>query len=122
MTVDADLLIVRVGERVLRIRRPVLLKALEHCQLIADALEETAASSRRLKSGVRHHPFVALDRSLDHPAHGALRPRVTELGDEFAGAIAHLKGLWPGELWALATLAKANPPTPTAPVRITSIN
>ena len=122
VTTDVNLLVVRVGERVLRIRRLRLLDALQTCQEVADILAERASTTKKTPPNIRHHPFISLNRDMDHPNHGALLPKALALKPEYPELIEGLQNLWPGELWALATLAKAKTPTPTQPMRITSID
>ena len=52
------------------------------------------------------HPFQRLDRALADPAHGRIR------GDVSAEHRRWFSQLGNGELWALAVLAKRNPPVP----------
>lgn len=119
VTVDANLLYVRLEERVLMIRRPVLLDALQWSEAVARALDE-APRKGSVATTTRHHPFISLSRGLDSPAHGALLPKALALTGH-QDLIHHLQHLWPGELWALATLAKANTPVAQAPPAVTAI-
>lgn len=118
VTIDRQFISVQVDDQALHIRHPVLLAALAACQRVADGLQAIRPESRRRES--LRHPFVALDRSTGEPAHGVLHPDVATLGPEHDADVSLLRRLWPGELWALATLAKANAPTPTRPDLITA--
>lgn len=121
VTIDANLLVVRVEERVLHIRRPVLLEALGWAQELATAMDKLIPVKKR-KTNARHHPFVSLDRRIEAPGHGALSPHALALSQTHPSLVDRLDRLWPGELWALATLAKANPPTPTPPTPTTCVD
>lgn len=91
VTHSRNWLIVRLGQRILHIRRPRLIAA-------RDALLAYGQPA-----------FVRLDREGKDGLHGRLRNDVpSELARELAD-------LTPGELVALATLAKRNPPTPEQP-------
>jgi CRISPR type IV-associated protein Csf1 len=113
VTIDSRLITVRLDHRLLKIRQPVLMEAIGVCSQLADAIQDRRAVKKR--RAALHHPFVALDRALEDPAHGVLHPDCTALPPEFADRRKWLLSLWPGELWALATLAKAKPATPTQP-------
>jgi len=119
ITIDRDFLVVQLDDQAIYIRRPVLLAALDACQRVANGLQAMRPESRKRES--LRHPYVALDRSATDPAHGVLHPETGQLGPEHAEDLQLLRKLWPGETWALATLAKANAPTPTRPELITSI-
>lgn len=84
-------LIMRLGQRILHIRRPRLIEA-------RDALLAYGQAA-----------FVRLDREGKDPLHGRLR---SDVPADLANALIDLT---PGELVALATLAKKNPPTPEQP-------
>ena len=119
-TLDNDLVIVRLGARLMRIRRPVLMQAVADCQLTADAYNELAGTlngSRRIE-GLRH-AFLSLSRDMDNPLQGILRPLLAMSEAAKSGpaaeAIRRLQSLSPGELWALATLAKRTVETPEKP-------
>lgn len=142
-TLDNRLMIVRLGGRILRIRRPILERALVDCQIAADALNATRsglgavaepatgapigaggkvkakAKSRKPEEGLRH-PFMRLGREFDDPRQGVIRREllVSPLaapGTPVAAAIGRLLALGPGELWALATLAKRKVEAPEKP-------
>lgn len=120
-TLDENLMIVRLGQQILRIRRPRLLQAIKDCQLAADALNaEGGKKGRGHPASELRHPFIALHRALDHPLHGVLRtdllrsPQAAAETDVGA-AIGRLKQLTLGETWALATLAKRKVEIPVRP-------
>lgn len=120
-TLDNNLMIVRLGQRLLRIRRPVLMQALHDCQLAADALNALATEKTRGRpaEGLRH-PFVYLGRELDDPRHGLIRSDLERApaaapGTPVGQALQRLRQLTIGELWALATLAKRKVEEPTQP-------
>lgn len=91
VTHSRNWLIVRLGQRILHIRRPRLIAA-------RDALLDYGQPA-----------FVRLDREGKDGLHGRLR-------NDVPASLAHtLSDLTPGELVALATLAKRNPPIPEQP-------
>lgn len=91
VNLSQDLIRFRHGHKVLTIRRPRLVAAMQ-------ALNALGAPA-----------FVALDREGKHPGHGVLRDSCPP---ELARDLADLT---PGEILALATLAKKNPVTPARP-------
>jgi len=113
VTLDDRIQIVRVGSRLLRIRRCLLRQGLEAARRIADALG-AAAPTRRPPLRLRH-PFSRLDRELASLAHGRFRPETAALCQEYAADIAELSSLGTGELWAMACLAKRYAPVPRRP-------
>lgn len=129
VTMDNNLVVVRLGARLLRIRRWVLDQALRDCQLVADAVNaarvagDAQGGRKRAEVEGLRHPFVALARDFDEPAHGVLRREVASEDERspesgVGRAVARLKRLGPGELWALATLAKRNIEQPEKPAPI----
>ena len=126
VTMDNNLVVVRLGSRLLRIRRWLLEQAISDCQLVADAVNAARdagdGQGRRKKAAVAglRHPFVALSRELSEQAHGILRREVAcederSPGSDVGKAVARLKRLGPGELWGLATLAKREVEAPERP-------
>lgn len=123
VTLSNELVLVRVHDVVSTIRRGVLMKALGQCEELA-AIEEAAAPPKRrtVQAGPpRRHAFISLSRDLENPNHGKLRESAVKAAraagrDDLLLAMSQLT---PGELWALATLAKANAPNPTKPDLIT---
>lgn len=103
-----DVFVVRLGQQLLKIRRPMLIKAVESAADFMANDEKNSKSKNPMK-----HPFATLSRELDGLSHGAIRP-------EFIGRVPDiLLKLTPGELWAMATLAKRDTPIPEAPEKIT---
>lgn len=82
-----DLMVVRLGERLLRIRRPVLLRAAEWLHALPE------------------YPFRILDRKLTHFEHGI----PADSADLTPDQIAEIARLTPGELWALSSMVKRKP-------------
>lgn len=125
VTIDKALLHVRVDDRLLQIRTDRLYKAVADCQVVADAMQVLRPTAK--KRDVLHHPFTFLDRALTDSAHGNLHRDAVALMDDAAtnkniiDALNRLQQLSTGELWALATLAKAKSPTPTKPPRVTVV-
>lgn len=122
VTVDNELMIVRLGARLLRIRRQRLWQAIEDCQVAANALiVQREASGKRSASdavGDLRHPFVALGREFDRPGQGILRPdfvKAASCSEDLAAVMRRLNDLSPGELWALATLVKRKVEEPVKP-------
>lgn len=136
VTVSRDLLVVRLGQQLLRIRRQVMLDALGWCQEVMEAYEahlqagaapDSQSGAKKAKAGrgrpaktvvpkaaAARHPFMSLDRNMDDPRHGVIRPEIAAMPAARA-ALDRLTHLTPGEMWALATLAKRNAPVPEAP-------
>lgn len=103
VSLSRDFFYVRLGNHLLSVRRPMLLRALQAIR--------TYQAAQHWRS-----PFKCLDRSLSHPAHGQLRV------DEIPPALRLvLNELGSGELWALTALVKdgIEAPTPTPLVRRT---
>ncbi|MFG1187906.1 type IV CRISPR-associated protein Csf1 [Xanthobacter aminoxidans] len=142
VTVSKDLLIVRLGQRIMRIRRPVLLAAIEWCEqagvafqvaVAAQSAAQAASSAAEVPAGGKRprkptkaqqaaelappHPFVELDREASSLRHGVIRSDM-EAVPEARPYLARLRALNPGELWALASLVKRNRPTPEQPPNI----
>lgn len=96
-----DVFVVRLGQRLLKIRRPVLIKAVEE----SASFMENESVNTKLAQPMKH-PFASLSREVDGLSHGQIR-------NEFTGRVPKiLLTLTPGELWAMATLAKRDTPTP----------
>lgn len=122
VTLSNELVLVRVDDQVLRIRRKLLLGALAACQEVATLMHaHRAATKKNAGTGAARHPFSSLDRSLSDSRHGRLRDDALAAAAGRTDLLEPLHRLGQGELWALATLAKANPPTPTKPELITSL-
>jgi CRISPR type IV-associated protein Csf1 len=121
VTLDKRLLYVRVGDKVYQIRHPLLLQAIEWSKEVADAVQARRPAAKRKVS--LNHPFVLLERTADRAGHGVLLPEAIALRDDpaLAPAIHGLRHLGAGELWALATLSKAQPVPPVCPEPVTSV-
>lgn len=120
-TLDNNLVIVRLGQRLMRIRRPVLMQAIKDCQLAADALNAMVAEKKRGRPAESlRHPFVYLGRELDDPRHGVIRSDLERSplaapGTPEGEALRRLRQLTTGELWALSTLSKRQVEVPIKP-------
>lgn len=123
VTLDKNLLAVNVDNEAMYVRRPVMLEAIGWCRQLADAINEARPPAKRIAD--LSHPYASLSRDIfgNDAAAGNLSffPEVRRLGGEHAKTLVKLEALWPGELWALATLAKRKPPTPEKPAPVTSI-
>lgn len=95
VNLSRELIQFRHGQKIHTIRRPHLVRFLE-------ALREFGGPA-----------FVALDREGKHPKHGVLR---NTCPPDLAGLLAQAT---PGELIALASLAKKNPVAPERPAPFT---
>lgn len=128
VTVDNNLMIVRFGARIFRIRRQRLLQAIDDCAVAVQALEARQVRELGAKkksagdvNGALRHPFVALHRDMDDPAVGQVRNDVLSLlrddscDSKVRSAITALYDLTPGEIWALATLVKRKVEDPQRP-------
>jgi len=127
VTIDNNLQYVRLGQRVLKIRRELLMQAMEwardaviaaHEEKMEAASAPKADSTRKPKNPkadqvLPKHPFVRLDRKLGHMEHGAIRSNILASG-RARPFIERLLQLNPGELWALSILSKAKPEIPKA--------
>lgn len=101
LTLDNRAMRIRLGkDTILTINPDRLQQALQMIQAI------------RLENPRFTHGFQSLDREGRDPQHGVLRRDAPE---HYARFVATLTA---GEVWALAILAKANPPTPAMPERI----
>jgi len=114
VTMDLNLIHVRLGMSDLSIRRPLLLEAVKWCQQAADI-----ARSHQLKV-TPDHPFNSLDRKRADLRHAVVRNDIQKLALSLAahGApdlqnlLQQLNTLGEGELWALSALAKAKKEAP----------
>lgn len=105
-----DLFYVRVGLRDLKIRRAILIDAVDVCERVAKAFGVEATDRTRA------HPFVTLSSDLKDPRHGQLisslyRPKKDQSPEEHAvllikhrADINFLLNLTLGETWALRFL------------------
>jgi len=122
VTVDNNLMTIRYGGRLLRIRRSILMEAIQDCQTLMDDLRAFKAAQvkgAKLAEDSKH-PFVDLKREMDQPMFGVVRADVMVMAKakrELAtiARLQRLAQLTPGELWGLATLIKKTPVTPERP-------
>lgn len=128
VTIDNNLMIVRLGPRLLRIRRNLLLQGIADCQVVAEALSAAAVVQDGTKQrraadsyGPLRHPFASLNRDVDDPDFGRIRADAYALLVDphsptgLKQSIERLHQLGMGELWALATLVKRRVEVPTEP-------
>lgn len=111
-----ELFYVRVGLRDLKIRRQVLLAAIDDCALVAEAIdrlkEEKTQQNKQPKAGkavkkTLPHPFASLSSDLKDIGHGRFKPVAFEAAakDELIkAALDRLLNLTLGETWALRFL------------------
>lgn len=109
VNLSRDLFYVRVGLRDLKIRRPILLKAVEICQKLGEAIGRKA-TTKTPKGGKTYtvtlpHPFIHLSNDLKKINHGQLdrklfKPEHRDLIQD----INFIHGLTLGETWALLFL------------------
>jgi CRISPR type IV-associated protein Csf1 len=109
VNMSRDLFYVRVGLRDLKIRRPILLKAVE----VSVKLGEAAGILPSKKS--LSHPFAILDPDLKDVSHGRLRTTngidktpITIWYDKYPEEIKFIHSLTLGETWGLRFLLSPN--------------
>ncbi len=109
---------IRYNDKVLKVRREHLLKAINACKLLSDLMirhEQENKKSRKVREFI--NPMV-LDRSLERVGHGVIRDDARELSKgnaEAEAAIEMLESCTVGETWALAhALYAPNPAKPEA--------
>jgi CRISPR type IV-associated protein Csf1 len=100
VNLSREMFYVRVGLRDVKIRRQVLLDAVEHCRILGEAL----FANRKVNPDKKTlpHPFMELSTDLKSPNMGRLNPKVFSL--EFDHLDQHRKALMAltiGEVWAL---------------------
>lgn len=126
LTLDNSLMVMRLDDQILHIRRVRLMQAIDDCKragaLLAQENGNAASTKKKTKPEfVRNHPFIVLDREAYASQHGQFLPKFIQLADrneEAAGIASRLELLTKGELFALATLVKGKPVQPVAPQRI----
>lgn len=115
VSLDPNMIMVRYDDKVLRIRRPVLMAGVEAAKLLMPRLIEKAGEDKRLAKAkmTSNNLLVDIDRSLARGTHGHFRPGVEEVAREseaFRHAYDTLKRLNAGELWGLAHILYATEP------------
>ncbi|MDA8377684.1 MAG: type IV CRISPR-associated protein Csf1 [Planctomycetia bacterium] len=107
VNLSRDLFYVRVGLRDLKIRRPVLLSAVQACQTLGTfmGIKPTAKSLA--------HPFAVLSSDLKDPAHSLLRRKgpektLDEAAEAYPEAYQLIQSLTLGETWAMRFLLSPN--------------
>jgi CRISPR type IV-associated protein Csf1 len=102
VNLSKDLFYVRVGLRDLKIRRKKLLEAVEHCRVLAEAVNDLQGKKENPKAKTKPNPFSTLAPDFKDPNHGRLKTIV------FQKNLAHLRphvdallDLTQGETWAL---------------------
>lgn len=107
VNLSRELFTVRVGLRNLKIRRPVLLPAVEACQTLG-AFMGIKPTPKSLS-----HPFAVLSSDLKDPAHSLLRTKgpektLAEAATEHPEAYQLIQSLTLGETWAMRFLLSPN--------------
>ncbi len=122
VTLDDRLITMNVDGVIYEVRRPMLLKALEHGAYL---IEQDKMIDK--KKGVLKSPFVVLSRDPSksaRSANGRIAPAALALAKsdpKCQEAVEFLSGLAPGELIALSPMLKQSPATPTQPNLINSL-
>jgi CRISPR type IV-associated protein Csf1 len=123
ITVDPNLLRVRLGEKVVSIRRQIVLDALNDFRAAEEVLKTLPKDQRPAKKanpGNESGIYKYLDWSIDNVDHALLSDALLALAagkeehsNQFAELARVLQALNFGEVWALMILLKSK--TPTAP-------
>lgn len=112
VTLSKDLILVRVGEQIVKIRRPLLLQACEEAKLIQSVKKE---KGRPIKDGI-DNPLVG-DWKLQSSSGGQLKNFVYKLLNEqivTSSQIPALLSLNAGEAWALGAALYDHPVKPNS--------
>ena len=104
VNLSRDLFYVRVGLRDLKIRRKILVEAVEHCRFLGDALYAGKKSTGARKT--LPNPFIEMAPDLKDASHGLFHPKVysEEMRASVDGFVKHMQAvmsLTVGEVWAL---------------------
>ncbi len=110
---NRDLIKVRMGDRILRVRRKVLMQA----------VDAVARSRNRMEAAgvIGKHPFQGLDRELASVHGTAIRHDVRRIAVNdrlLAADLVFLESLSMGELWGLTLLIFTDPTTVRQPIRL----
>lgn len=110
VSLSRDVFFVRYDDKVFAIRHARLMEGLEAANLIDAALKAKASlqagqdtKKKKKEKLYFESPFV-LDRNLERSSHGFLKDAVVEMAQDdpaVAGAVAVLRSLNAGEIWAL---------------------
>lgn len=106
VNLSRDMFYVRVGLRDLKIRRQILIDAVEHCRIFGEALYPATDNAPASTRKTLPNPFLQLTPDLKDGDHGKLNPRVftEEIAaaiDGYAERLAAIMSLTAGEVWAL---------------------
>lgn len=117
VSMSKDLYFVRLGEKTLSIRRPMLIAARDAAHRLSDAINAKEAEKiqgKKQKEPKFRSPFLRLDRNFANAMHGQISPMVRILAEErteLRGDVELLERLTPGELWGLTSVLYAKSPT-----------
>lgn len=122
VTLDERLVAMNVDGVTYQVRRPRVLKALDHAAYL---VEQDAKLAK--KKGAMKSPFMVLSRDPSkspRSANGRVSPQALALAKtdpRCQEALDFLSTLTPGELIALSPMLKQNPATPSQPQLITTL-
>lgn len=125
VTLSNELVVLRIGDDLTRIRRRVLMRALEAAPELLSEMDKISPPPAKCGKGETlrpKHPFESLSRTLDGASHGRLRQAAWQVGQARPELLEPFMDLTSGELWALSTLAKskADKEPPLQPELITA--
>lgn len=118
VSVDINLIQVMTQAGVMTIRRPVMLRALEWCDQVTEAIKALPPEpGKKAVKITAPHPFKVLKRDFwsGESNNGVLRDEAFLLGSEHAAAVEGLRTLRLGELWALSSIKKTKAEVPEMP-------
>lgn len=119
VSTSKEIIFVRYNDKLLRIRRPLLLKAVEAARLLMPRLLEEAkenALAKGRKFTLKPTPnnlLIDIDRTLERLTHGSFREGVLTVAEElpeYRQAYECLRALGTGELWGLVHILYASEP------------
>jgi len=122
VTLDERLVAMNIDGVTYQVRRPLVLKALEHAAYLVEQIAKLAKKKGAMKS-----PFVVLSRDPSkspRSSNGRLSPQALALAKtapRCQEAVDFLSALSPGELIALSPMLKKKPATPIQPQLITTL-
>ena len=106
VTLDANMILIRLDDQILRIRRTLILAAYEAYKVIKASAQALFPNDKVWES---YKPFF-IDRHFTNSNHGAMTQRdfqLLKINPELTPAYKAIEALNPGELWALRNLMLA---------------